>query len=223
MAKGPNEPEERSPPRGNRLRTRPKYDEATFVRLVYFFCNGVPIKIAARNTALSAKTVRGIYLDLRKRLLEPTFNRWHGTNRRFLTLPGPEYEIALRVTYFDVLGRCAANEGCARNYRLGNRKRRQCRACPLAEQLSDERRADAYTVIDTVHDFYERLGIRGEKAMQQTLLFRERLIHMTVIATVQNHSRKLENGLFDPSERAFMSGGLLVRVLLEVANDYNLG
>lgn len=203
-----------APPRGNQFRARAKFDEPTLMRLVYCFCQGVPLKIAARSTALSVKTVRGLYLDLRKRLLKPAFNRWHGTANRFLKLPGPEYEAALRVAYFDMLARCAGNETCARNYRLGNRKSRQCRNCPLAEVVSDERRTDAYTVIDTVHEFYERLGLRGEKGVPSTLLFRERLIHTAVVATVQNHSRTLPNGFFDPNERAFMSGGTLLDILL---------
>lgn len=209
-----------APPRGNPFRARAKFDEATLMRLVYCFCQGVPLKIAARTTGLSVKTVRGVYLDLRKRLLKPAFNRWHGTNRRFLKLPGPEHEAALRVAYFDMLARCAGNETCARNYRLGNRKSRQCRNCPLAEQASDERRADAYSVIDTVHEFYERLGIRGEKDIPPILLFRERLIHTTVVATVQNHSRTLANGFFDPNERTFLSGGaLLDAVLTDLEQD----
>lgn len=211
MAKGPDEPEER-PPRGNRLRARAKYDEATFVRLVYFFCNGVPIKIAARNTALSAKTVRSVYIDLRKRLLEPAFNRWHGTSQRLLALTAPDEEFAARTLYLDALARCAGNESCARNYRLGNRKKRQCRTCPLAAANSDEPRAEAYAVIDAVHDFYERLGIRGEKDIPPAILFRERLIHTAVIGTVHANSRRLQSGFFDPSEETFTSGGPLLRL-----------
>lgn len=203
-----------APHRRNRLRARAKYDEATLVRLVYFFCNGVPVAIAARNTGLSAKTVRGVYLALRKRLLEPAFNRWHGTNVKPLTLPGPEYEVMLRAAYFDALTQCAGNETCARNYRLGNRKQRQCRTCPLATVFSDKRRADAYRLIDTVHDFYERLGIRGEKDKPPVMLFRERIIHTSVVGTVHANSRKLANGFFDPNERAFLSGGMLLDSLL---------
>lgn len=209
MAKGAG-----SPPRGNQFRGRAKFDEATLMRLVYCFCQGVPLKITARSTGLSVKTVRILYLELRKRLLKPAFNRWHGTSNRFLKLPGPEYEAAVRVLYFDTLARCANNESCARNYRLGNRKRRQCRNCPLEEVASEERRADAYTVIDTVHTFYERLGIRGEKGVEATVLFRERLIHTTVVATIQNHSRTLPNGFFDPNEREFLSGGALLDTML---------
>lgn len=212
----PKEPEEKPsakrPPR-NRLRPGAKYDEAAFVRMAYCFCNGVPVAIAARSVGLSQKTVRGVYLDLRARLLDPAFNRWHGTNRRFPNLPGPEYEVMLRAGYFDRLARCALDETCARNWRLGNRKRRQCRSCPLAETFSDERRAEAYTVIDAVHLFYEQLGIRGETAASPVLLFRERLIHTTVIATVQNQSRKLPTGLLDMNDKSFLSVSSLLKVL----------
>lgn len=197
-----------------------RFDEPTLMRLAYCFCQGIGLEVAARSSGLSRKTIRGIYIDLRKRLLKPAFNRWHGTNRRFLKLPGPAYEVLVRAVYFDTLARCAGNETCARNFRLGNRKRRQCRACPLADTASDERRAEAYTVIDTVHDFYERLGIRGEKDVSPVLLFRERLIHTTVVATVQNHSRTLANGFFDPTDRGFLSGGTLLDVLLtDLADD----
>jgi hypothetical protein len=197
-----------------------KFDEATLMRLAYCFCQGIGLELAARSTGLSRKTARGTYLDLRTRLLKPAFNRWHGTNRRFLKLPSPEYEVLVRAAYFDTLARCAGNEICARNFRLGNRLRRQCRTCPLAGTASDERRSEAYTVIDTVHDFYERLGIRGEKDMPPVLLFRERLIHTTVVATVHNHSRTLANGFFDPVDRGFLSGGTLLDVLLtDLADD----
>lgn len=199
---------------GNRLRPRAKYDEPTYIRLVYCFCNGVPVAIAARSTGLSAKTVRGLYIELRKRLLDPAFNRWHGTNRRLVNLPAREWEEFLRAGYFDLLARCAGNETCARNYRLGNRKTRQCRACPLAGVWTDERRAEAYTVIDTVHRFYETLGIRGEKDITPVILFRERLIHTTVVATAQNRSHALSNGFFDPNERSFLCGGSLFDMLL---------
>ncbi len=47
-------------------------------------------------------------------------------------LPARESQQFLRAGNFDLLARCAGNETCARNYRLGNRKARQCRACPLA-------------------------------------------------------------------------------------------
>jgi len=205
---------------GNRLRPRAKFDEPTYVRLVYCFCNGVPVAIAARSTGLSAKTVRGLYIELRGRLLEPAFNRWHGTNRRLVNLPAQEWEEFLRAGYFDLLARCAGNETCARNWRLGNRKTRQCRSCPLAGVWTDERRAEAYTVIDTVHRFYETLGIRGEKGIPPLMLFRERMIHTTVVATIQNHCRRLPNGLFDPEDTSFLGGRSLMSGILFNFNIY---
>lgn len=198
---------------GNRLRPGAKFDEPTYLRLVYCFCNGVPVAIASRSTGLSAKTVRGLYIELRGRLLEPAFNRWHGTNRRLINLPTREWEEVLRAGYFDLLARCANNQTCARNWRLGNRKARQCRSCPLGGVWADEQHAEAYTIIDTVHRFYEALGIRGEKGTSPVMLFRERLIHATVVATAQNHSQKLANGFFDPKERKFKSGGSLLSML----------
>jgi hypothetical protein len=141
--------------------------------------------------------------------------RCHSTHRRLLTLPGPEYEAIARVTYFDVLARCAWNETCFRNYRLGNRKSRQCRKCALADVFSDERRDEAYTVIDTVHSFYENLGIRGETGIEPVTLFKERLIHTTTIGTVHNHSRTLPSGFFDPNDRSFLCGGTLLDMLLK--------
>lgn len=130
-------------------------------------------------------------------------------------MPGPEYEVMLRAWYFDYMARCALNETCAGNYRLGNRKAQVCHACSLKEVFSDERRAETYTVIDTVHEFYERLGIRGGgKDIAPMLLFRERLIHTIVVATVQNHSRKLANDLFDPAQKSLLGGGTLLTTIL---------
>jgi hypothetical protein len=200
--------------RGNRYKPSAKFDEATLAQLVYCFCQGIGIGVAARSTGLSMKTVRGVYLALRKRLLKPAFNRWHGAYRRFLSLPHPEQEDALRAVYLATLAECAGDRHCARNWRLGNRERRECRECPLARFSSQERRAEAYTIIDTVHDFYERLGIRGEKGEEPLTLFRERLIHTTTVATLQNHSRKLPSGFFDPEERLFLCGGSLLAALL---------
>ncbi|BBK29660.1 hypothetical protein EDC65_0055 [Stella humosa] len=206
--------------RANQFRAGAKFDEMTLMRLVYCFCQGLGVQLAARSTGLTAKTVRGVYIALRKRLLKPAFNRWHGTNRAVIRTPMPEFEPLLRAVYFDRLGRCAGNETCARNYRLGNRKRRECRSCPLVDALPPEGRAEAYVVIDAVHAFYEAIGIRGEKDIGPIMLFRERLIHRTVVGTVQNHSRKRENGLFDPNEREFLSGGTLLDLLLrDLAED----
>ena len=68
-------------------------NEATLIRLVYCFCQGISIAVTARNTGLSQKTVRKHYLALRALLLRPAFNRWHGTNTRLLTLETPEQEL----------------------------------------------------------------------------------------------------------------------------------
>jgi hypothetical protein len=164
--------------------------------------------------------VRSLYLTLRARLLKPAFNRWHGLNRMLTSVPTPAHEAIIRIEYLETIAACGMNEVCRRNFRLGNGKARQCRACPLAQVYSDERRAEAYAVIDAVHMFYEQLGIRGEKDRLPVLLFRERLIHRTVIGTVQAHSRKRANGFFDPEDRSFLSGGTLLDALLtDMANE----
>lgn len=193
-------------------------EDAAFVQLVYCFCQGIGLAVAVRTTGLSQKTVRKHYLALRALLVRPAFNRWHGTSIRLLKLDDPEHELMVRLTFFGRMAECAQNAHCARNYRLGNRKARQCRACPLKRLFPEDRLADAYLMIDTVHAFYETLGIRGEKEMNPVLLFRERLIHTTVVGTVHNHSRKLPNGFFDPADTGFLSGGRLMDALLEAVS-----
>jgi len=202
------------PARRNQFRAAAKVDELTVIRLAYCFCQGLSLQAAAHATGLSAKTVRSHYLALRQRLLKPAFNRWHGVHTHLVRVPSPEEEIALRIGYIATLATCAGNETCTRNYRLGNRKRRQCRSCPLATALSDARRGAAYALIDTVHAFYERLGIRGEKDRPPELLFLERLIHTNTVASALEHSRRTTSGLFDPNERTFLSGGTLLDLLL---------
>lgn len=203
--------ESKGPPA--RLRPGARYDDATFIRLVYFFCNGLPVRLTAKLTGLTPKTVRGVYLELRARLLEPQFNRWHATNGRLVDLPEVGGEAIIRAGFFFVLAQCANNETCARNWRLGNRKKRQCRSCPLADVYRDNDRAAAHTVIDTVHQFYERIGIRGEKEGNSVLLFRERLVHMTVVATARANSVIMANGLASPKDRGFLSASTLVSAL----------
>lgn len=198
----------------NQFKPGAKFDEIALMRLAYCFCQGIGTKVAARNTGISVKTVRGLYITLRERLRKPAFNRWHGLNRMLTSVSVPEHELIIRTEYFETLAACGLNETCRRNFRLGNRKSRQCRACPLAFVYSDARRTEAYTVIDAVHDFYERLGIRGEKNRLPVLLFRERLIHATIVGTVQAVSRKRANGFFDPEEKTFLSGGTLLDMLL---------
>ncbi|MBE9188647.1 hypothetical protein IQ270_29465 [Microcoleus sp. LEGE 07076] len=192
------------------------------MRLVYCFCQGIGTKVAARNTGLSVKTVRGLYIALRERLRKPAFNRWHGLNRMLTSVSVPEHELIIRAEYFETLAACGLNETCRRNFRLGNRKARQCRACPLALVYSNERRTEAFMVIDAVHDFYERIGIRGEKDRPGPLLFRDRLIHTTVAGTVHAHSRKRANGFFDPEDRSFLSGGALLHLLVEDLANFPL-
>ncbi len=206
---------QRAQPGGNRLRPGAKFDEVTLIRVAYCFCQGIPVKVAARSTGLSAKTVRGLYLDLRARLLKPAFNRWHGTNRMLTGIGVPEHEGIIRMEFFETMAACGMNETCRRNFVLGNRKARQCRSCPLARAYPDEARcAEAYAVIDAVHTFYEALGIRGEKGRLPVLLFRERLIHTTVIGSVGAESLTRDKGAIHSRNSSFLAMETLLKKLL---------
>lgn len=206
--------------RRNQFRKGAKYSEATVIRLVYCFCQGVGLAAAARMTGLSQKTVRGVYLALRGRLCKPAFNRWHGTGRTLIAQPSRLQEMLIRAEYFLVLAHCAENATCARNYRLGNRKARRCRDCPLPGWFPERDWEDVFRLIDGVHAFYAHLGLRGEKSRHPGALFRERMIHTTVIGTVRASSRIGANGLFDPLERSFLCGGTLMDMLLtDLAED----
>lgn len=209
------------PPRGNQFRAGAKFDETTLIRLVYCFCQGTSTDVAARSTLLSVKTVRGVYVALRRRLTKPQLQRWHGTYTRILSMPSLDIEMLLRATFFDTLYGRYADETCARNYRLGNRKTRLCRKCPLPGRFSSKDDIEqALALIDMIYAFYASLGIRGETREDPVSLFRLRLIHTVVVATVRANSRPLPSGPFDPTERAFLSGGALLDLMLtDLADD----
>jgi len=203
------------PPR-HRLRSHGKLSDTTFAQIVYFFCNGVPVKQAGEWTKVTPKTVRSIYLELRTELLRPEFNRWHPTNGRPVDIAEPGHEAIIRAGFFYVNSLCANNETCARNWRLGNRKSRQCRNCPLSTVYDDDGRRKVYEVVDALHDFYERLGIRGDTKGNSITIFQERLVHMTVVLSVLANSRRLESGLTDLKERGELCAGELFRRLVAV-------
>lgn len=198
----------------NQFRHASKIDDTTLIRLVFCFCNGIPVRAAAASVSVSAKTVRGIFIDLRRRLTKPKFNRWHGAYQRLLKLPSVEMEVLVRVAFIDTLAECGLNETCYRNYQLGNRKSRLCRACPLPKRLpSAEQIREALDVIDTVHAFYAMLGIRGETDTDSLVLFRLRLIHTTTIATARKASHIQPNELANPQDRTPRSVAMLLDML----------
>jgi hypothetical protein len=200
-------------PGRNRMRRGAKFDEQTLSLVIVLFCQGHPVKGTARITKLTPKTVRELYLGLRDRLLARKFSRWHGEGLVYASDPMSEmYESELHSLR---LAECANNRNCARNWRLGNRKTRRCRRCPLPTilRLRDLRRS--YVMIDAVHDFYEALGIRGEKTIAPDWLFRVRFIHTLTVAIVLDNTPKLPNGFIDIGVDSFLSGGKLMRMLVE--------
>ncbi len=199
----------------NQFRHAAKMDETTLIRLVFCFCNGIPVRAAAASVNVSAKTVRGIYIDLRRRLTKQKFNRWHAAYRRLLNLPSVEREGLVRAAFIDTLVECGLNEACYRNYQLGNRKSRLCRACPLPKRFSSsEQVREALDVIDAVHALYNMLGIRGETDIDPLVLFRLRLIHTTTIATARKASCLRPNELAKPVDRTPLSVATLLDVML---------
>lgn len=207
-------PAPQRPRPANQLRHAAKMDEATLIRLLYYFCNGMPVRPVAATLGLSVKTVREIYIALRRRLTKPKFNGWHGAYRRLLNMPDIEVEGQIRAAFIDTLAECGLNETCYRNYQLRNRKSRLCRACPLPNRFSSaERVREALDVIDTVRAFYKMLRIRGETDTDPPVLFRLRLIHTTTIATAREASGKTPTGLANPIDPSPLSVALLLDVL----------
>ncbi len=146
----------------NQFRRAAKFDEVTLIRLAYCFCNGIPVRAAAASVNLSAKTVRTVYLDFRQRLTHPKFNHWHGAYRRLVKMPSIETEMLVRVAFIDTLAECGLNETCYRNFKLGNRKTRLCRACPLPKRFTSAKRVEeALEVIDEVHSILSNAWDQG--------------------------------------------------------------
>ncbi len=200
----------------NQFRRAAKFDEVTLIRLAFCFCNGVPVRLAAASVNLSTKTARTIYLQFRRRLTHPKFNRWHGAYQRLARMPSVDSEMLVRTSFIDTLAECGLNETCYRNFRLGNRKSRLCRSCRLPQRFSSADRVnDALGVIDTVQAFYAMLGIRGETDIDPLVLFRLRLIHATTIATAREASRIRGPKLTGDHLKAFRS----VRTLIECVVD----
>jgi len=169
-----------------------KIDLQTLIRCAYNFAAGLPLDECARLTGLPRKTVREITLEFRECLLKPEFNAWHQSNRMLVHLPDSEQEALVRASFFDVMAECYGHATCYRNFKLGNRKNRQCRTCPLAGKFTDEARVkEALEAIDAVHAFYAVLGLRGEKDLDPVSLFRRRLIHTVTIMTARENTKGL--------------------------------
>ena len=185
------------------------------MRLAFNFAQGVSLTDTATVSGLTRKSVRDMFGEFRETLLRPDFNRWHGTNRMMTTINQTEHEALIRATFFDVLAGCHGNTTCYRNFRLGNRKSRLCRKCPLPGKFSDpENLANALATIDAVHEFYEHLRWRGEKAKDTVRLFRLRFIHTVTVATARANSRFLPNGVASPMDDGFLSTATLAQQIM---------
>lgn len=206
----------------NQFRHGSKIDEGEFIQLVYGFASGISVKAISGSIGVSAKTVRAEYLYLRGLLKRPEFNRWHGSKRALLNIADPETEVLIKTTFIDVLAECYFNTTCHRNYRLGNRKALRCRTCPVSDKVSSSEYADEVVeIIHMIAAFYARISIRGELDQDQLSLFRERLIHAATVETARDQSKKLPNGLPDPSDFEELAVGSLVDRLLRacIEND----
>ena len=197
------------------FRRHPKIDDAALIRLAYAFGQGIGIEAAAKANGLSRKTVRSLYLDLRSRLAKPAFRRWHSLRRALVRRVNSDVDLLMRAAFIDVLADCHANGTCYRVFRRGNRKDRLCRACPIPSCFPTAgAAAEAVAMVDTVRSFYGRLGIR-EPGSETPVVFRLRLIHSSVIASVRESTRRLPNGLLDPSDQDYLALGQLLLLLMD--------
>lgn len=193
-----------------------KIGESQVIQLAYAFCCGLPIAAASRLADVSTKSARIHYLEFRNRIAGRAFNRWHGIGSMLVRHDVEITEVLLRPAFFDLLAECHDNAKCGQNFRLGYRKARQCRNCPLIGKFTDPALADdAYGLIDAVHDFYRRIGIKSEGERDPVSLFRERLAHTVAIATAAQNSRRRPDGLPDPLDKDYLSVGTLLDKLLE--------
>ena len=191
-----------------------KFDDGTLIRLCWGFGQGISVQAMAGSQGLSAKTVRAVYLDLRGRLKKPAFRRWHGLHRALIHHVEPETDALMRATFIDVLAECHGNDTCYQVFRRGNRKSRLCAGCPIPRALSTiENAEDAVELVDQVRRLYARLGIREPNA-DPLQRFRERLIHGAVVYGVCANSRRLPNGLLNPSDMGYLAIGTLMDLLL---------
>ena len=205
--------------RASVFRRHPKMDDATLIRLVYFFCNGIGVKALAAALRLSRKSVRAHYLDLRSRLRKPKFARWHALHTALPRIGDPQRERLVKGGLIEAMAACSTS-GCAENHASGNRANRLCRSCPLSHAFPTARGlADALGAVDAVTALYRRLGIREDCDGGRMDQFLERLIHASTLASVRANSRRLPSGLLDPKDSAHLGVGTLLAMLMDDLAD----
>lgn len=196
------------------LRLHSKVDDPSLVIVVRGFCLGLSVATTARQSGVGEKTTRGLYQSLRARLTKPAFNKWHHGGNRLVRVSSTEIEDAVRDAFFDTLSQCHGNRTCRRNWTAGNRKTRLCRACPIPDRLRDEANVPlALETVDTVHAFYDRLGIKGERGVDRVTLFKLRLLHTATIITM-SEGTPWKSGRMDLAYRDFTSFRTLFETMI---------
>jgi len=187
------------------------------MRLAYGFACGFPVKPVAAGFGVSQKTVRAFYLDCRAHLSATDFRRWHRLSLINPVLPDDALTQALpKIVFFEVMAACHDNETCHRNYRLGNRKSRFCRACPIKEKFTQRlREVDAIRVIDAVQTFYRHLGLRRETGVDPVANLRQRLLHLSVITAIRAHSTQCADGSPNPADMSYEGLGSFLILLID--------
>lgn len=213
----------RSP--ANPLRRHAKLGLAETVQVVDLFAHGIGVNTASRLIGTSRKTMRGLYLDLRDRLADPLFARWHRANAALVSLTGTGEIALVKAVMMELLAECHAHDICYRNYRAGRRASTICRACPLHGKFgTPEKDSSAAEAVNSLRAFYHGLDIYGEDGIDPVVLFRRRLIHMATIATVLQNSRRVSTLRMGPKEKTFLSFGtfreMLIGHMLEHAGHF---
>ena len=205
----------------NRLRRSAKLSEAQLMRIVYGFAAGISIKALATANGISQKSVRQVYMELRPMLLRPRFGRWHNLRLSFTNVSDPQAEALIKTALIDELALCFFNRTCFRNFSLGNRRQRICRACPLTSKFTEpEIVRDAIALLDQVRAFYERLGIRAQARGDHLTTLREMIAHTAAAATIRDASKSLPTGLPDPFDTGDLAmGDLLSRMMDELTSQ----
>ena len=162
-------------------------------------------------------------MQLRSRLQDDRYAKWHRANRKLLTISDPDIESAIRSDFFDVLARCSGNENCFRNFRDGKRRNRLCQKCALPEYLGDKTQIeDALEFFDAIRVFYKRIGIAGEDRTRPDI-FRLRAIHTVTILAAADGTPKANDGDFEFAKKAPLSFRALLETLVADLADNPIG
>jgi len=200
----------------NVFRQRAKLTEDQLMMIAYNFCHGLPIAAAAKSSTLSEKTVRSLYILLRRRLLRPRFAEWHRANRALTNISDPDVENMMRSVFFDAMSRCYNNQTCWRNYEAGNRKNRLCQKCPLRDAFTnDDNLMLSLNFIDLIRNVYRSIGIGIERGQPSDDIFRERAIHTATLMTVFQNTRRNERGVLNHGQAGALSFRRLFMTMIE--------